>query len=279
MKPTPPDELAAPDQESTTADSLPPTGVQDGPASSPDDLESLSLTLHDTPAPTRDVAAAQSRRGRVTMLLILLACALPVIASYLTYYVIRPHLGQSNYATLIEPQRPLPGLAAVPAQDTGGHSVPLTSLKGQWLLIVVAPAACDKACENRLFMQRQLREMMGAESDRIDKVWLVDSPEAITPAVAAAIGATPAVATYRVERDALSRWLEPERGRTLEDHLYIVDPLGNWMMRAPADADPIKLKKDIPRRGCCMASSWWGSREAARDERLSSAVRSTELAS
>jgi len=228
-----------------------PTPTDDPNATGP---ESLTFTLHGTPAPLRDYAAAQSRRGRITMLVILAACALPVIASYFTYYVIRPQ-GRTNYATLVEPQRPLPSLAQLPAQDMAGHSVPLTTLKGQWLVIVVAPARCDKACENNLFLQRQLREMMGAERDRIVKVWLVDSPEPVTPAIAAAVSAPPAVLSYRVDRSALARWLEPERGRALEDHLYIVDPLGNWMMRTPANPDPVKLKKDVDR--LLRASAWW----------------------
>ena len=228
-----------------------PTPSDDPKATGP---ESLTFTLHGTPAPMRDYSATQSRRGRITMLVILFACALPVIASYLTYYVIRPG-GRTNYATLIEPQRPLPSLDAVPAQDMNGHSVPLTMLKGQWLMIVVAPAGCGKLCESNLFLQRQLREMMGAERDRIQKVWLVDSPEPIAPALAAAIAAQPAVATYRVERSALAGWLEPEPRHQLEESLYIVDPLGNWMMRTPANPDPVKLKKDVDK--LLRASAWW----------------------
>ncbi|MET0382863.1 MAG: hypothetical protein ABW032_05520 [Burkholderiaceae bacterium] len=221
-----------------------------------------SLTLHSTPDPVHDFASSQSLRGRVTMLLILLACALPVIASYLTYDVFRPQLRRANYATLIDPQRPLPDFSTLPARDLAGRPAPLTSLKGQWLLVVVAPADCGKACEAHLFMQRQLREMMGAERDRVDKVWLVDGPGPIAPAVAAAIGANPPVAAYRVERGALAHWLEPEPGRAIEDHLYIVDPLGNWMMRAPADADPIRLKKDLDR--LLRASAWWNRAKDAR---------------
>jgi hypothetical protein len=228
-----------------------PTPPDDPKATGP---ESLTFTLHGTPAPMRDYPAAQSRRGRITMLLILGACALPVIASYFTYYVIRPQ-GRANYATLVEPQRPLPSLDQVPAQDLDGHSVPLTTLKGQWLLVVVAPASCGTLCEKNLFLERQLREMMGAERDRIAKVWLVDSPEPVAPAVAAAVAAPPAVLTYRVERTALARWLEPEAGHKLEEHLYIVDPLGNWMMRTPANADPVRLKKDVER--LLRASAWW----------------------
>ena len=216
--------------------------------------ESLSFTVHDTPAPTHDLAAAQTRRGRWTMFLILAACALPVVASYFTYYFVRP-AGRTNYATLIEPQRPLPGLEILPAQDLAGHTVPLTTLKGQWLLVVVAPADCDKACERRLFMQRQLREMTGAERDRIDKVWLVDSPEAVSPTLLAALHARPEVTVLRVDRAALAQWLQPAFGHALEDHVYIVDPLGNWMMRAPANPDPMKLKKDLER--LLRGSEWW----------------------
>jgi hypothetical protein len=31
----------------------------------------------------------------------------------------------------------------------------------------------------------------------------------------------------------------------VRDHIYIVDPLGNLMMRYPRDADPSKIKKDV----------------------------------
>ena len=228
-----------------------PTPSDDPTATGP---ESLTFTLHGTPAPMRDYPAAQSRRGRITMLVILFACALPVIASYFTYYVIRPQ-GRTNYATLVEPQRPLPTFEALPAQDLAGHPVALTTLKGEWLLVVVAPASCGTPCEKNLFLERQLREMMGAERDRIVKVWLVDSPEPIAPAVAAAVAAPPAVLTYRVDRAALARWLEPEAGHQLEEHLYVVDPLGNWMMRTPANPDPVKLKKDVDK--LLRASAWW----------------------
>jgi hypothetical protein len=235
-----------------------PTPPDDPQANGP---ESLTFTLHGTPAPVRDYPAAQSRRGRLMMLAILFACALPVFASYFTYYVIRPE-GRTNYATLVEPQRPLPALSTVPAQDMDGHSVPLTTLKGQWLMIVVAPAGCGKTCERNLFLQRQLREMMGPERDRIQKVWLVDSPEPVAPALAAALAAPPAVAAYRVERAALERWLEPEAHHALEDHLYIVDPLGNWMMRTPANPDPVRLKKDVDK--LLRASAWWNRAKDTR---------------
>jgi hypothetical protein len=49
--------------------------------------------------------------------------------------------------------------------------------------------------------------------------------------------------------------LAPEAGRALEDHLYVVDPMGEWMMRMPVDADPGKVKRDLER--LMRASAGW----------------------
>jgi hypothetical protein len=46
----------------------------------------LGLTVHSLPAPTED----RTKNGRWKMLMVLLLCASPVIASYITYYIIRP---------------------------------------------------------------------------------------------------------------------------------------------------------------------------------------------
>ena len=224
-------------------------------SSSPSDaaarLEPVGLTVHSLPEPALD-AQVGKRGGRLKMLLILLVCAAPVVASYFTYYVIRPQGGGTAYSALVDPA-PLPALATI---DMQGRPVPLPSLKGQWLLVVVGPAGtCDAACEKRLYLQRQLREMTGRERDRIDKLWLVTDDAPMAPALAAALAATPAMQVLRAPRDAVAAWLKPAAGHALEEHLYLVDPRGDWMLRAPADPDPAKLKRDIDR--LLRASASW----------------------
>ncbi len=71
----------------------------------------------------------------------------------------------------------------------------------------------------------------------------------------AALDADPSLQVLRVPRDALAAWLQPEAGRALEDHLYLVDPMGEWMMRVPADPDPARVKRDLDR--LLRASSSW----------------------
>ena len=136
-----------------------------------------------------------------------------------------------------------------------GTVLPVTSLKDQWLLINVAGGACDAVCQQHLYFQRQLRESLGREKERVDWVWLVNddvpTPAALEPALK---GAT----VLRVSPSDLAQWLEAAPGQRLADHLYLVDPMGNWMMRFPAAMDAAgaaKAKVDLER--LLRASSSW----------------------
>ncbi|WP_189685100.1 hypothetical protein [Pseudorhodoferax aquiterrae] len=213
----------------------------------------LGLTVHSLPSPAEaaGVAAQRTRSGRLKMLLVVLICAAPVIASYFTYYVIRPE-GRSVFGELIDPQRPLPDLAAV---GPDGRTLRLPNLKGQWLLVSVAGGDCDATCERHLYLQRQLRESLGKEKERVDWVWLVNDGapvrEALRPALQSAT-------VLRVDPAGLAQWLAPAPGQALSDHLYIVDPMGHWMMRLPPALDAAgaaKAKRDIER--LLRASSSW----------------------
>ncbi|HET9643311.1 MAG TPA: hypothetical protein VFP68_08125 [Burkholderiaceae bacterium] len=203
-----------------------------------------------TPA-LADADRQRTRAGRWKMLAVLAVCAAPVVASYFTYFVIRPQ-GRNNYAALIQPTRGIP--LRLPLVDLDGRPVDPASLKGQWLLVSVGSGSCDAACDRRLFLQRQLREMLGKDRDRVDKVWLVIDDKPIAPGLREALAKPPTI-VLRVPRGALAGWVQPEVGHALEEHLYLVDPMGEWMMRAPADPDPKKLYRDLDR--LMRASAGW----------------------
>jgi hypothetical protein len=222
--------------------SAPPVAAPEGPAA-------LGLAVHSMPSPADDAVARRTASGRRKMLLVLLVCAAPVIASYLAYFVIRPQ-GRTNYSELILPPQPLPPRLSL--IDLQGEPFEADALKGQWLLVVVAGGACDARCEKHLWIQRQLRETLGGERDRLDKVWLVDDAAAPRAETLRAIaGAT----VLRAPRAALAGWLQPAPGHAVEDHLYVVDPRGDWMMRVPVDPAPAKLKRDIEK--LLRASAGW----------------------
>jgi hypothetical protein len=217
-------------------------------------IDPMALTVHSGPAPRLPDEMPPARpRGRFTALLVLLACAAPVLLSYFTYYVWRPS-ARNNYAELIQPTRTMP--ADLGLRDLQGRPVKNADLAGQWLLVVVGDGASDSRCESHLYQQRQLREMAGRERGRVDRVWLVTDEAPLREPIARALNEGDAPATVlRVSRETLTRWLAPAAGQALDDHLYLVDPMGEWMMRAPAELEPKRFHKDLDR--LLRASAFW----------------------
>ena len=225
--------------------------MQDAPRSkSP---HPLGMTVYDMPSPA-DVVQADAKRtamGRLRMLIVLLVCAAPVVVSYFTYYVVRPE-GRRNFGDLIEPMRSLPD---VTVQALNGDVLQLPTLKGQWLLISVAGGDCQADCQHQLYLQRQILTGLGKDRPRTEWVWLVNDqaevPSSLLPGLKEAN-------VLRMNADALAQWLQPADGQQLQDHLYLVDPYGQWMMRFPAKLSTegaLKTKRDIERL-LRAASSW-----------------------
>lgn len=216
----------------------------------PADQQPLNMTVHDLPM-LKAEAKTSKASSRVKLVLLGLVCIAPVVASYLTYYVIRPD-GRRNNGDLIDPQQPIPPLLAV---ALSGEQQNLQSLKGQWLLISTDGGACNPACQQNLYFARQLRESMGKDSDRVDRVWLVSDDAPINPSLDAALSKA---TVLRIPESQLKTWLQAGPGEALSAHLYLVDPLGNWMMRFPAHMDiqgAGKAKRDLER--LLKASSFW----------------------
>ena len=208
----------------------------------------LDLAVHSLP--NARVAAPATRRGRLQMLLVLVACAAPVVASYFTYYVIRPQ-GRVNHGELIEPQRGLPSAALLPLSTLDGRAFDAAQLKGQWLLVTVGGGACNALCERQLYLQRQLREVLGKEKDRVDRVWLIDDSQPVRAELQPALDG---VTVLRAPPAALAAWL-PTEGDAASAHFFVVDPHGNLMMRFPAPSEGRKIQRDLAK--LLRASASW----------------------
>ena len=214
-------------------------------------------------APAPASADAETRRrvnaGRWKMLAVLLVCAAPVIASYYTYYVVRPE-GRTNYGTLITPLRDVGTLGTLmaPVAEASGNAAAaaaaqplaparsggLASLQGRWVMLVVAPGACDAGCRQRLYEIRQVRLTTGKDRDRVERAWIIPDDAAPDPAL---LAQHEGLVLMRSDAATLARLLPTDPGTAVTDHIYIVDPLGNLMMRFPKDADPNRMKKDLAR--------------------------------
>jgi hypothetical protein len=189
------------------------------------------------------VINTQTRRGRIQMLLLLLACAAPVIASYLAYYVFKPEGGKTNFGTLVQP---------VQDMNPAWFDIPFN---GKWTLLVARPAGdCtikNESCLEALFLMRQLRIAVGRESGRVQLVWVNTDGKAVDPEVLLAydqktagfqIVDLPVDPKLRTEFDA---WLNRDG---VGQKIQLIDPSPAKMMIFPVSNSPKEfgsMKKDL----------------------------------
>lgn len=190
-----------------------------------------------TAVQTASPAASHWRRLRVLYLLIAV-CVAPVVASYLAYYVFPPS-GRTNHGELIVPQRPTPALAL---RQFDGAAFGLDRLRGSWVMVKVADAACEDACRRQLWVMRQLRTMQGKDADRIERVLLVADGAAVD---AALLREFEGLRVLRGVRAELEAFLPVGADSRVDDHVYLIDPLGNLMLRWPRNAEPARMKRDL----------------------------------
>lgn len=160
---------------------------------------------------------------RNKVLLIGLVCAAPLVLGTLAYYFKWDVGSSANYGELIGP-RPLSG-------------APFERLRGKWLLIAIDAPACDAWCEKKLYYLRQLRRAQGKDMDRVERLWLLTDDGKPRAELSQAIEG------MVVER---ARRIDDFPGKAV-DHIYVVDPFGNLMMRYPRDPDPSRMLKDLQR--------------------------------
>ncbi|WP_026076014.1 SCO family protein [Noviherbaspirillum massiliense] len=186
-------------------------------------------------------ASNQRSQGRWKLFAVLAVCAAPVLASYFAYYVVKPQ-GRTNYGTLLDPRSyPVPALGL---HLLDGIPVTLDAYRGKWVMLMVSDADCPEACRKKLYDMRQLRLAQGKDMDRIERVWLITDDKPLDTLLMREYDGTHML---RAQPHKLKNWLPAEVDTRQSDHIYMIDPLGNLMMRFPKDADPNKIKKDLSR--------------------------------
>jgi cytochrome oxidase Cu insertion factor (SCO1/SenC/PrrC family) len=159
---------------------------------------------------------------RLKLLALFLACAAPFVLGWAAWYFKWGTGSPGNYGELVAP-RLLSG-------------APFDELRGKWVLVSFDAAACDAYCERKLYFMRQVRTAQGKDQARIERLWVLG--DAGTPR---------AELLAAIEGTAIRRGSAEGFPGNPVDHVYLVDPLGNLMMRFPRDPDPSRMLKDLQR--------------------------------
>lgn len=204
--------------------------------------ELLELSVHSLPAPGAAQVASQVG-GRLKLLAIALLCSMPFLLAYFAFYVVRPH-GEASFGALIVPARPMP---AASATGLDGAAVPLATLKGQWLLIKVDGGACVQDCQKQLLLLRQLRLTLAKDMERVDWLWLISDAAPVDATLRSGLQQDRAT-VLRLAPQMLQQWLLSDTTVTLQSSIFVVDPMGNAMMRFPVQMDTAgaaKARRDL----------------------------------
>ena len=161
-------------------------------------------------------------RPGIKLALVFAVCAAPFVLGWVAYEYGWGTGQRANYGELLKPL-PVAGV--------------LAPLRGKWVLVTADVAACPPACERKLYIVRQVRRAQGKEMDRIDRLWLLTD------------GGTPRAELVAALDGGHIASADAELLKALPNvaDIYLVDPLGNLMMRFPAEADPQKMIKDLQR--------------------------------
>jgi hypothetical protein len=177
-------------------------------------------------APMRGTSA---RNKRLLALLAAIALA-PIVFSYLAYYA-WPRDSRLNYGELLSGT--LPRIVGT-RQD--GSAFDSNDVRGRWLVLHVAPGDCSGRCAGSLYASRQARTIQNAERERVVRVWLVNGGPEPAPGL---LAEHPDLAAVRVSAaPALPRGTE---------RIYLVDPLGNFVLAWPSKPDIKAMAKDLGR--------------------------------
>lgn len=178
----------------------------------------------------------KAKSNRRKFLLLLVVMCTPVIISYALYFMdYRPQ--SKNYGDLI----PIVKVFGKGTNIEDNTILRMKDLHGKWVLVTVDSGDCNEACKNKLYYMRQVRTVQGKEKHRIERLWLINN--SVKPSAELM---KEYEGTYFVNADSeILDFIETKEEQT--KHIYLIDPIGNLMMRFPENVDGTKMGHDIKR--------------------------------
>jgi len=179
------------------------------------------------------------RRGQRQLLVVAAVFLLPVIVAFAMYYgkLWRP-AGSSSKGELIEPARPL---TIAGLRHVDGTPVAATEFQDKWTLLYIGDGACDADCRTALVFARQSRLALNNEMTRVQRIFLASAHCCDTAYFGKEHPGLIALDASSPDAQKLLAQFPDNRARSL----FIVDPLGNLMMRHDASHTTKDLLSDL----------------------------------
>ena len=163
----------------------------------------------------------------------------PLIGAFWLYYIggWRP-AGSTNYGELINPVVTLDSPALVTLEGAPAK----LELKEKWTFVYIADGVCDADCRDALWAMRQTRLLLADDMDRVRRVLIARDECCDTDFLNREHAGLEVL--QAVDAAGLG-WLDRFPRKEGVHYIYIVDLLGNLMMRFDAKENPKGLLSDI----------------------------------
>lgn len=184
------------------------------------------------------------RRGRLMLVALAAFFILPLVAAWWMYASVEdvPDAEVVSHGTLVRPARPLGDFELTGVAGDGALTD--EALHGRWAIVYVGAADCNQTCVDTLWETRQVHTRLGRDASRVQRVYLLTDADAVAdPAFFAREHAGMLMA--RADEALLAHFSVD--GETPVGQVFLVDPLGNLMMRYNAEAPPEALHEDLKR--------------------------------
>lgn len=183
---------------------------------------------------SKEIIKKSNRRKFILILVLLFS---PVVISYTLFFMdYRP--GSINYGDLVEIKK----LSGSGVTQDSNIILRMRDLHGKWVMLTVDSGNCDAACQKKLYYMRQVRTMQNKEMNRIERLWLIDDNVKADSELFKNYEGTFFV--NALDSELLDQIPTREIQRK---HIYLIDPMGNLMMRFPENLEPRKMSDDIKR--------------------------------
>lgn len=161
----------------------------------------------------------------------------PVVISYSLFFSdYRPK--STHYGDLI----PLVKLAGTGTNVVDNTILRMKDLHGKWVLMHIDSGTCNEACQKKLYFMRQVRLVQGKEKQRIERLWLINDDVNPDDKLLKDFDGTHFI---NAQHSEMLGQIETKDRQT--KHIYLIDPMGNLMMRFPEDVDGTKMGQDLKR--------------------------------
>ncbi|ASJ71155.1 SCO family protein [Granulosicoccus antarcticus] len=203
-------------------------------------------TSSKTEADLAAIDPAVRRASRMKLLLIIAIFAVPLILATVYLQMVKSSggtVGDTSRGQLIQPAVPLTEFAL--SEQDGDFT--LDEMRGHWTLLYMPQGECLEKCELQLYYMRQVRLALNQRMDRVKRVVLTESPEQLkTELLAEHVGLVVAAGTPEEQAGLRDQVRAAEAAmEELSDAIYMIDPMGNVMLRFPPDLPPKSMLKDI----------------------------------